>query len=123
MAVLEGLTRQLKQFCVIAEKIRLRRFINRILIYTNTIIIIISPEAATSSPAATTPGGTLDPNLLEDYSVISMPSSDNGDLQTLLPKAQQLAQSISKSTLAMENMRASRGIYKFAYYYNMTLCF
>lgn len=53
--------------------------------------------SAKPKPAQIESGGALYPNLLSDYSVISMVSSEYDNVQKLLPKAAELSTSLSKN--------------------------
>lgn len=58
-------------------------------------------------------GGALYPNLLADYSVISMPSSEDcHDIHKLLPMAQQLSTSLNSNVSTMESVlhKSTKGI-------------
>lgn len=60
--------------------------------------------SAKPKPAQIESGGALYPNLLSDYSVISMVSSEDDKLQKLLPKAKELSTSLSSNTSYLERL-------------------
>ena len=57
-------------------------------------------------------GGALYPNLLADYSVISMPSVENCDVKKLLPMAVELSATLSNNTISLEKVldKSNKGI-------------
>ena len=60
--------------------------------------------SAKSKPAQIETGGALYPNLLSDYSVISMVTEDDNSVQKLLPKAKELSTSLSSNTTYLEKL-------------------
>lgn len=73
-----------------------------IILHYFSIFGVCNYSCGESSPKST--GAALYPNLLDDYSVISLPSSDDLSIQKLLPFAEQLSTSLSKNISAVENI-------------------
>lgn len=69
-----------------------------------------SPKAKPAAQALG--GGALYPNLLADYSVISMPSLEDCDMKKLLPMAVELSTSLSNNMSSLEKVlhKSNKGI-------------